>query len=307
MKDKILKNRIKIGLSFLILYILISSVSIATVIITDESITFNTDPLRIVRYNQTSQEIEIIENLTVNHLIVNGNNQVNGNNIINGNNNINGNNTFNGNSTFCNSTYNCFAGNCSFGNDTNYANFNESGVLTLHGEARVEKEVIFDMLNVKAGHSTPFENEISIGNGESKIKVFVYTFDPSKDEDVWFVWHTTHDLDPSENIEFHLLWVPNDDWVGGSYNWSLDYIIKPDNGANNTGIVTNIWENVIPTDSNNFIETRFSTEIIGATNDNIIFARLFLDSSESTSNEDAHVIFVEFKYWVNKLGERGFT
>lgn len=290
MKDKILKRRIKIGMVFLTLVILITSIGISTMVITDKSITFNADPLRIVRYNQANQELEIIENLTVNNLTINGNSLFNGNTTING------------------TKENSFS-NITIGNGTNYAHFNETGVLTLYGEARVEKEMKFDITRIKLGAKPPGEETIEIGDPGSNVVAYVTSFNPSaaNDEEVFFVWHIPYDLDPSEDIEFHIAWKPKSTWAGGSYNWSLEYIIKPDSGANNTGSTTIIWETATPANANDFIETYFTTKITGATNDDMIFARFYLEAGGSTAIVDGHIIFVELKYWVNKLGERGYT
>jgi len=62
MKDDILKRRIKIGMVFLTLVMLVTSIVTSTIIITDSQITFNTTPTQTIRYNETSRQLEFIGN-----------------------------------------------------------------------------------------------------------------------------------------------------------------------------------------------------------------------------------------------------
>ena len=70
---RIAKIKLKIIFSLSIIIFLLSCIGISNVIITDTSVQFNADPLRIVRYNSTSQNLEIFNNLTVENLTVNEN------------------------------------------------------------------------------------------------------------------------------------------------------------------------------------------------------------------------------------------
>lgn len=175
--------------------------------------------------------------------------------------------------------------------------------------ARVEKELIFGATVVKPGVTAPGQEILQVG---ALAVIFVPTlaFDPTgggADQEAFLVFHMPFDLDTSVPVEFHLMWIPDPNWVGGDYFWSLDYIIKKEDASEGDadrtiGALTTIFEEVTPANANDFIETEFSTTIVVG-EEEVIYARLYLDRSESGANDDGHVTFVEICYTSNKLGE----
>lgn len=175
--------------------------------------------------------------------------------------------------------------------------------------AQVRKELIFEATVISPGATGPSVTNLQVGAPEV---IFVPTLSFAtgggvSDEEAFLVFHMPRDLDPSVPVEFHLMWIPDPFWAGGDYLWVLDYIIKKEDAsygdANRTiGAITTIFERVTPANADDFIETEFSSTI-AVVEEEVIYARLSLDKSESSANQPGHMTFVEICYTSNKLGK----
>ena len=168
------------------------------------------------------------------------------------------------------------------------------------GEGR---EIIIYATDFRKGSDSPTDETLPFG-ANGNLEVFVMSFDPTiggNDEELFFKMHMPWDLDNEFNVEIHLIWF-TDDWDGGVYNWDIEYLIKNESieygGDYNTSTGTPfvISENATPLANNQFIETLFSAGI-DANVDQMIYLRLSLDKSMSNATKDAHLAFLEVKYF----------
>lgn len=175
--------------------------------------------------------------------------------------------------------------------------------------ARVRKELTFNATVIKPGVTAPAAETLQVG-AIAVLFVPTLAFDPTgggADQEAFLVFHMPKDLDVNFPVEFHLMWIPDPNWVGGDYFWALNYIIKKEDASygdadRTIGAITTIFEEITPANANDFIETEFSSTIAVA-DEEVIYARLYLDRSESGANDDGHVTFVEICYTSNKLGD----
>ena len=168
------------------------------------------------------------------------------------------------------------------------------------GEGR---EIIIYATDFRKGSDSPTDETLPFG-ASGNLEIFVMSFDPTiggNDEELFFKMHMPWDLDNEFNVEIHLIWF-TDDWDGGVYNWDIEYLVKNESiiygGDYNTSTGTPfiISENVTPLANNQFIETLFSAGI-DANVDQMIYLRLSLDKSMSNATKDAHLAFLEVKYF----------
>ena len=156
----------------------------------------------------------------------------------------------------------------------------------------------------------PYKYGLVIDDNDPLFIAFVYSFDPTVPyyEELYFSWIPPTDFNPDEDVEISLIWAVNGTWVAGSYNWTISYILKSPSDFTNTGTNTTMWENVTPSNKNQFIETNFTQKITGLSNDNMLFLRFHLNTDGSTTaTEYVHVVYIKLKYCSNKLGKIGFS
>jgi hypothetical protein len=188
------------------------------------------------------------------------------------------------------------------GRSTNYARFWSDGELSLHGTARVKKEVILNAMSVKLGAAPPTETLKNMG-ASGNVQIPVLQFSNAAQNDILFEMHMPHDLDDSANVTFKLMWFPGAAWTTGNYMWKLEYLVADKSGADySTGTPTTISADVTPSNANDSIETDFSTSI-PADNDQVIYCHLYRDVASDNGDDVGEVRFVKIEYTSNKLGE----
>ncbi len=181
-----------------------------------------------------------------------------------------------------------------------------TGRITLVGNARAKQEIAIDIAALRIGGAiTPPGQEVLAVGASGNILVETLAFNPlgaGNDEEIPLDIHLPENVDGSVDVEFHLMWVPDPNWSSGNYRWVLEYIVKDEDGSRTSGTPTTIFEDVTPVNATDFIETEFASTI-DAGPQQVISARLYLDKSESTADDDGHVRFVEIEYVLNSFGE----
>ncbi len=189
---------------------------------------------------------------------------------------------------------------------TNETQIGSTGNITLHGSARVRNEIVLDMASIKI----PATNPAGLGEVQmagSTIYTPVFEFDPTgvgADEQLFISQHMPEYIDGTVNMTLHLVWQP-DDGDGGTdnYEWNFDYLVTSDESFDYTaGSATTITEDVTPSDAVTVLETKFS-DTIDIGDDEVIWARLWLDKSDSGADDDGNVFFMELSFVQNKIGE----
>ena len=198
-------------------------------------------------------------------------------------------------------------GTAGFGDDAdNETLFASDGFQTMAGSARVTNEIILNASSIRIPTTNPAAlGEIQIAG--STIYTPVYEFDPTgagADEQLFISEHMPEYIDGSINLTVHLVWQP-DDGDGGTdnYEWNIDYIVTKDGDFDYTaGSATTITEDITPSDAVTVLHTSF-TDTVDVDDDQMFWARLWLDKSDSGADDDGNVLFVELVFVQNKLGE----
>lgn len=179
--------------------------------------------------------------------------------------------------------------------------------LMLHGDARVERELIFPARNSTKGASAPPTTLRDMG-ASGGLKEPVVQFSKTTQQDTYGVFHPPSNIDSSEDIEVHLMWVAGDGWTSGNYMWCLEYLVKDEDLSMGTdvnmllGTPTTICEDVTPTNANSFIETEFSSTI-DVNLEQTLSVHFYRDVANDNGDDTGDVRFFEAEYVVNSLGE----
>ena len=190
------------------------------------------------------------------------------------------------------------------GNSTSYFSVNETGYLTLHGNARVERHADINAGTwIKHGLADP---------GTSAEGLFcTLDFDKATNETVYYTFHIPWRRCDNTNMEVSVYWFHDTNASDDTKKvmWAVDYVsIEPGEtvDAINTTI-TQLSAGNHNTDAGELIYTTFTTKIIAgnlANHDNmgIRFYRVGTDGSDDL-NEDARLMSVHLHFTMDKLGE----
>ena len=200
------------------------------------------------------------------------------------------------------------AGGSTFGDGgtTDYTKFSDLGAMTMYGDARVKNELVLDASVFRIPLTNPAaEGELQIAG--STIYHPVFEFDPTgagADEQLFLFVHMPEYIDSSVNAEIYIIWQP-DDGDGGTdnYEWNIDYVVTNDMDFDYTaGSAITITEDVTPANATTVLETGFS-DTIDINGDQILWARIWLDKSDSGADDDGNLLFVEVEFVQNRIGE----
>ena len=178
----------------------------------------------------------------------------------------------------------------------------------IHGGGVSPENVIWrdirtDFSILRKGTSPPGEENSSIG-ASGNIVAYNYAFNEAAgDEEVFFHVIMPNDIDDTYNVQFRIGWWPDTNWGSGDYRWVLEYLVRdidnmygPDMNRE-AGTPTVIYIDELPDNSNDLIESPFyDPNTIDANKNQVIFCRLFLDSSESSADDDAHLYYTMMQY-----------
>ena len=188
-----------------------------------------------------------------------------------------------------------------FGDGTNYAQIASDGEITLHGTARIKKTVRICCSSTVKGASAPTTDGIPLG-ASGTLGASIDLFSKVTQQDVFFSFHVPTDCDVSVVSELSFIWVPGPAWTAGNYMWKLEYLVKADDAAYNTGTPTTISADVTPSNLVDFIKTTFSSTITLVA-DNTVFFHFYRDVANDNGDDVGGIISFEIEYTANKLGE----
>ncbi|RPI64530.1 MAG: hypothetical protein EHM48_00640 [Planctomycetaceae bacterium] len=187
------------------------------------------------------------------------------------------------------------------GDGTNYTGVATNGEITLHGTARVKREIVVDEVIGVAGAAAPTSALRAIG-ASGGVMESVRQFSAAAQNDLYVRFHAPTDLDDSVNVTFHLMWLPGSAWTAGNYLWKLEYLVKAKTAASNTGTPTTISADVTPANATDYIETEFATAV-DLNADQVLVCHFYRDVAGDNGDDTGDVRFLEIEYTCNKLGE----
>jgi len=200
------------------------------------------------------------------------------------------------------------AGAARLGDASNYVQVTAAGATSLVGTARVKQEIKVPITTIYVpGADAPARETLPVVDN---IEVPTLAFDPTvaTDEEVFFEVHMPTDVCSAVVCDVNLIWIPDPGFVQSgaeSYVWKLEYIVKDEASAVlalTAGSQTTRSATETPA-SCLYVKKSTVDTGIAALAGQIIYCRLYLDASESTSDDDAHLIAVEVSYTADKLGE----
>jgi hypothetical protein len=191
-----------------------------------------------------------------------------------------------------------------FGDTTNYMDVNETGYLTLHGDARIERHADINAGTwIKKGLADP---------GTSTEGLFcTLDFDKATNETVYYTFHIPWRRCENTGIAVQVKWFhdTNASDANKKVMWGFDYVsIEAGEtvDAVNTSI-TQLSAGNHNTDAGKLVSTHFTTKIIAGNLANhdtmgLRFFRVGTDTNDDL-DEDARLISVHLHFTMDKLGE----
>lgn len=159
----------------------------------------------------------------------------------------------------------------------------------------------FDELRIEStkaakGSSAPTDALRDVG-ASGTLKMPVEQFSKTVQQDVYFTFHYPTNIDFTQDVEFHLMWIPGAGWTSGNYMWKLEYLTKNENGGNvTTGTPTTIQADVTPASADLLIETHFA-DTITINDDEILICHFYRDVANDNADDVGEVLFFEIGYW----------
>jgi parallel beta-helix repeat protein len=191
-----------------------------------------------------------------------------------------------------------------FGDTTNYVDVNETGYMTFHGDARVERHADINAGTwIKHGLADP---------GTSTEGLFcTLDFDKATNETVYYTFHIPWRRCENTDIEVQVKWFhdTNASDANKKVMWGFDYV-SIETGetvdAVNTSI-TQLSAGNHNTDAGKLVSTTFTTKIVAGNLANhdtmgLRFYRVGTATGDDL-NEDARLISVHLHFTMDKLGE----
>lgn len=189
----------------------------------------------------------------------------------------------------------------------NYAQFADDGHLTLHGTARVYRDVPIQISSMKKGVGSP--------PGESLEDGFpTLDFDDGNDEEVFVLVHSPHDYAAGTVISFHIeFFVDAVDAVNEkNVVWGIEVKVIQHGSVFDfsSGTLVTYMEHAIPITTSNKTLLSCDGLTIGPdvlVSEGLLIVRLFRDA-DSTGGDDSHVgdarvLYAHLHYTADKLGE----
>ena len=185
---------------------------------------------------------------------------------------------------------------------TNYTAVSATGVITLHGSARVKEEIRTEAVSFSVGASAPTAARRAVG-ASGGVQAPVLQFSKTVQNDIYWSWHIPDSADATVAANMHIMWWPGASWTSGNIYWKAECVlITEDNGVLLSGTPTNLLADVTPADALHAIHTEIATGITIA-NDSSLACHLYRDVANDNGNDVGSIQFVELEYTINKLGE----
>lgn len=206
-------------------------------------------------------------------------------------------------------------GDAVIGDSSNYTSFSSDGTLRMVGDATAYDDLRVPMDSVKTGGSKDPDFAQFKDNGSGSQGVFMYWFDGSTEEELYFSVQMPHCWKQGSNIIPHVHWVPS---ANGSANqfvkWGLEYTWSNVSGTypDTTIISTDASDAsnaTIQGDTTMLIDKHYIStfgEISGSgkTLSSMMICRIFRDATDSDDDypSDAGLMEFDIHYEIDSLG-----
>lgn len=206
------------------------------------------------------------------------------------------------------------------GGSSNYTKVDSSGHVTLQGTATVWDDLLVPAISTKLGGSKDPGFAVFQTNGGGSQGVFLYWFDATAEEELYFIVQMPHCWKEGSTIYPHVHWVPattsDGDPASQKVRWGLEYTWS--NMGSTFGNTTIIYgEDHSPSDANVVASKHYLTDIngtsgitgTGQTISSILVCRIFRDATHAndTYEHDAGLLHIDFHYEIDSLGSNTVT
>lgn len=199
-----------------------------------------------------------------------------------------------------------------FGSGANYVEINQNGNFYLTGTATMWDDLRIASTSTKLGGSKDPGFSAFKTDGGSSQGVFLYWFDDTSEEELYFAAQLPHGYLLNSTLSPHVHWTPSSGGTG-TVSWGLEY-----SAANITGTFPNttlIYGNGrIPNDVTLVAGKHYLTELPGITGSvygfnspsAMLVCRVFRDATASglgdSYNHDAGLLEIDFHYEIDSFG-----
>lgn len=190
------------------------------------------------------------------------------------------------------------------GSLADYITIASDGLMTFAGNSRVKKHITIEASALKVPGANP-PGAAVVGN----FSVLQFTGVGATVEQVFFEFHIPVDMDLTENLSVHIHWAPSTA-AAGNVKWQLDWVAINSGelltaGVTSTSVVdatTSTQDELQESDDMTIASASLSAE-------DVIGIRIYRDPADvaDTYAADASLVFVEFEYVSDKLGEDSVT
>jgi hypothetical protein len=202
------------------------------------------------------------------------------------------------------------------GDGTNYSSFEADGTLVFNGTATVWDDFRISATSSKLGGTKDPGFTVFKTNGSGSQGVFVYWFDASTEEELYFVVQMPHSW-AGTAITPHVHWVPkttsDEAPTNQAVEWGLEYTWADEGTAfGNTSIIY-AKSTVVPLVADTHYRTDFAAITPSASQDGLssmLVCRIFrnaTDATDDTYEDDAGLLEIDFHYELNTVGSRAIT
>jgi len=204
------------------------------------------------------------------------------------------------------------------GGTTDYTKIEVDGTVEFNGAAKVWDDLRVPISSTKLGGSKDPDFAQFKDDGSSSQGVFIYWFDKTTEEEVYFTAQFPHAKQNASDIECHVHWVPKTTGASGEFvKWGLEYTwVDIDGTYGNTTIIysdpTSAANATTSGDAAMTASKHYVTELgtisgSGITGvSSMLIGRVFRDAGDGDDDydDDAGLLEIDFHYEIDTLGSR---
>ena len=188
--------------------------------------------------------------------------------------------------------------------DGNYVQIDNSGLLTLVGDATVWDDLRFPLIAQKLGGVNDPNFVKVLDNGSGSTGLYAYAFDKAAEEEAFFIVQFPHQRKSGSNIVPHVHWMPTGTNTGNVV-WGLEYSWANINGTFGNSTIITVTDAGSGTADDHLIAYFDAISGTGKTSSSMMLCRVFRDATNvaDTYDEDAALLEVDFHIEIDKLGD----
>lgn len=201
----------------------------------------------------------------------------------------------------------------------NYIEVEADGTLEFKGNATVWDDIRVPVTSTKLGGSRDPGFTVFKTNGAGSQGVFIYWFDASIEEEIYFTVQMPHSWKEGTDILPHVHWIPSttpdNTPTQQRVSWGLEYAWANigDVFPTNTTVITN--NTIYPTDTELVQYKHYLTQLsdivgTGKTISSMLVCRLFRNATSvayDTYEHDAGLLEIDFHFEQDTIGSRSVT